>query len=282
MSTPQELKQRQRGDWNTAAAGWQKWDAWLERASQPVTAWLCEAAGASAGMHVLDLASGTGQPALTLAGRVQPAGSVTGVDLSSEMLAVANQRSHARGISNLTLREADIENLDFADASFDAATCRWGLMFCPDPSAAIAEVNRILRPGARFATVTWDAPAKNPFFTLLTQILPRFTTMPQPDPGAPGPFRLADIDELRRYFQEAGFRDIQAESSPMQMPFSSAEEYWQCATDLGAPFRALLASLDEANTAELKSAVLEAAAGFQTQSGTVSFPGAYIRVSAAK
>ena len=67
----------------------------------------------------------------------------------------------------------------------DAATFRFGLMFCPDPIRAASEIRRVLRTGGRLAVVVWDVPTKNPFFTALLGVLSEFVPMPPPDPTAP-------------------------------------------------------------------------------------------------
>ena len=59
----------------------------------------------------------------------------------------------------------DAENIDFAPETFDAVTCRFGLMFCPDPPRAAAAVLRVLKPGGRVALTVWDVAPKNTFFT---------------------------------------------------------------------------------------------------------------------
>ncbi len=167
------------------------------------------------------------------------------------------RRSTARAgsaLGNLAVREMDAQSLAFADASFDGATCRFGLMFCPDPVLAASEIRRVLRPGAHFAAAVWDSPAKNPFFMALQAVLGRFVTLPAPDPTAPGLFRLAPPGELERTLVAGGFSDVRVESFPMLWSYSSAEAYWQIQTDIAAPLHALIATMEPAAVAELKAA----------------------------
>src|SRR5471032_196937 len=137
----------------------------------------------------------------------------------------------------------DAQALTFPDASFDAATCRFGLMFCPDPIKAASEIRRVLKPGARFATAVWDVPAKNPFFTSISGVLAEFVPAPPPDPTAPGVFRLAPPGELERVLKAGGFSSVTVEPRPITLTYGSLEEYWQIHTDLAAPLRAALATL---------------------------------------
>ncbi len=160
--------------------------------------WICDAAGMRPGHVVLDVACGAGQPSTTAAQRVRPDGRVIATDLSPQMADVTRRKAQRLGLDNLDVREMDAQALAFNDASFDTATCRFGLMFCPDPVRAASEVRRVLRPGARFALAVWDVPEKNPFLTSLAAVVSQFVPMPPPDPTAPGVFRLAPPGELER------------------------------------------------------------------------------------
>ena len=258
MPTADELTNQQRAQWSAAAAGWERRGDWFDRNSGNLAGWLCDAAGLKPGDTALDLACGAGQPSATAAERVRPGGRVVATDLSPDMVAVTARKAQQLGLDNLEAREMDMQALAFPDASFDGATCRFGLMFCPDPVKAAAEIHRVLKPGARFATAAWDVPAKNPFFTAITGALGEFVTLPPPDPTAPGVFRLAPPGELERVLKAGGFSNIAIESRPMTMTYSSLEEYWEIQTDLAAPLRGALASLSAAKIDQLKAKMFEA------------------------
>ena len=148
MPTNQELKEQQRRQWSGNAAGWDSMHERLEREMAAVTAWLCREAMLAPGMRVLDLACGSGHPALNVARLVQPGGSVVATDLVEEMVEVTRRRAREAGLDNVETRVMDLENIEFADGSFDAATCRFGVMFCPEPLRALSEVKRVLKDGA--------------------------------------------------------------------------------------------------------------------------------------
>jgi len=167
-------------------------------------------------------------------------------------------RIGALGLDNLVTREMDMQALAFPDASFDAATCRFGLMFCPDPVKAAAEIHRVLKPGARFATAVWDVPETNPFFTVITGALGEFVPLPPLDATAPGVFRLAPPGELERVLTAGGFSSVTVEARPMTLVYSSLDEYWEIQTDLAAPLRSALASLSPDNIDRLKVKLFEA------------------------
>src|SRR6185369_107910 len=127
--------------------------------------WCADAIGAAPGMRVLDVATGSGQPALAIASRIQPGGTTLGIDFSPEMIAVAERRARDLGAANVSFRTMDAEQLELPDASFDAVTCACGILFFPDADRALAEMRRVLKPGGRVAIGVWDEPLKNPFVT---------------------------------------------------------------------------------------------------------------------
>ena len=90
--------------------------------NRDITAALLEAAQLAPGMRVLDLACGSGDPAITLAERVEPAGEVVATDLVPGMVALTTEHARRQGVANLVARQADAEALPFPDASFDVVT----------------------------------------------------------------------------------------------------------------------------------------------------------------
>ena len=258
MPTANELTAQQKAQWSAAAAGWERWGDWFDRHSGNLAGWLCDAAAIKPGQTVLDLACGSGNPAATAAERVRPGGRVVATDLSPDMVAVTTRKAKTLGLDNLEAREMDMQALAFPDASFDAATCRFGLMFCPDPVKAVSEIRRVLKPGARFATAVWDVPAKNPFFTSITAVLGEFVALPPPDPTAPGVFRLAPPGELERVLKAGGFSTVAVEARPITLTYGSLEEYWQIQTELAAPLRGAIASLGPDKIQQLKAKMFEA------------------------
>ena len=109
-------------------------------------------------MHVLDLGSGSGQPAFTAAQFVSPKGSVTATDLSPAMVDALLRRASSTGVTNLRVQVMDMEKLDFPGESFDAVTCRWGFMWPPDKEET-SRLKRGLSTGARAAPSSAYRPA---------------------------------------------------------------------------------------------------------------------------
>ena len=258
MPTADEITSQQKTQWSAAAAAWERRGEWFDRNTGNLAGWLCDAAGMKPGDLVLDLACGSGQPSATAAARVRPGGRVIATDLSPDMVAVTRRTAQTLGLDNLVAQEMDMQALSFPDAQFDAATCRFGLMFCPDPIKAVSEIHRVLKPGARFATAVWDVPAKNPFFTGITGALGEFVPLPPPDPAAPGPFRLAPPGELERVLTTGGFSGVTVEARPMTLTYGSLDDYWEVSSDLATPLRSALPSLSPDTIQQLKARLFEA------------------------
>ncbi len=117
----------------------------------PAAAQLVEFAQVKANQPVLDIACGTGVVAVTAA---QRGASVTGLDLSPVLLEDARKNAEVIGL-NIEFTEGDVEQLPYADNSFDLVLSQFGHMFAPRPEVAVAEMLRVLKPGGRIAFATW-------------------------------------------------------------------------------------------------------------------------------
>ena len=167
---------------------------------------------------VLDIGCGTGTSTLDAA-RIASAGSALGVDLSARMLARARQRAKAEGLTNVRFEQADAQVHPFEADAFDVAISSFGAMFFADPVAAFANIARGLRPGGRLAALTWRELARNEWLTALRGALAMGRQLPEPPPGAPGPFGLADPDRVRAVLGAAGFDQVgfQAIDEPIEL-----------------------------------------------------------------
>lgn len=240
-------KDHVRREWTEAAAGWRKWHAQLEVLGGAATEAIVEAAQVSPGLRVLDLASGTGEPALSLAQAVGPTGSVTATDLVPEMLAAAAEHAQQRGITNITFQQADAEALPFPDQTFDVATCRMGVMLFANVPAALGEVRRVLKPGGRIAFVVQGPEEQNPWQGCVMQAIAKYAPIPAPEPGAPHVYRFARPGTLSQALRDAGFQDVHEESRPVPWPWpGSPENYWTYRRETTTRVRNYLASVPEA------------------------------------
>jgi SAM-dependent methyltransferase len=248
-------------------SGWAKWHDWQARMAQPVTDWYLRAVRAAPGQAILDVACGTGLPALALAERVGASGRVVAVDVSPKMLAATERNARALGLANLEPREASAAAIGGPDAMFDAVTCKDGLMFCPDVVAALRELRRVLKPGGRYAFSVWAEPEANPLFATLFGVLAEFVPSPAAAPDAPGPFRLAAPDEFERVLRAAGFVDVAIDRVAMTWAFTSAAEHWEALCDLAGPLERAVTTLPQPDLARLKQKLAEAISPFATADG---------------
>lgn len=109
----------------------------MEEIAPHVSQTLISLADIQSGHTVLDLATGVGEPALAIAKCVGERGQVIATDQAAQMIAIAKSRAAGQGCSHVSFRETDSEKLDFPERHFDAAACRWGLMFLPSVSICV-------------------------------------------------------------------------------------------------------------------------------------------------
>ena len=268
-----EIKDRERQTWGSVAEGWRKNDEQLRQNAEAVTQRMLDLARISKGHWVLDVASGTGEPAIPAAHRVGPSGKVVGTDLVDEMLAIARDKARQQQIDNIEFLCVDGETLPFDPESFHAATIRWGLMFMPDPVACLRQAHGSMKKGGRMVVSCWAEPERNPFFTHLTSVLSQFMDLPQPPPNAPGVFAFADPDRLVSVLQESGFQDIEVEDLTINMvEVDSGEEYWDMMGEMAGPVVQLMKQMDETTRAAFIQAVIDSANQLM-QDGKLRLPG---------
>jgi ubiquinone/menaquinone biosynthesis C-methylase UbiE len=273
MSTfdPKQFKEGQRQGWNNVADGWLKWWNIVDTAGKSLTKRLIELAGIKQGSKILDIATGIGEPSITAAQLVGENGHVLAIDISPQMLAVAKERSVSMGLQDvMDFREGDAESTDLPSSTFDAALCRFGLMFLPNVKTGLSNIHKSLVNDGRFAAAVWPTPDKVPFISLPFNILLKETNSPPPPPNAPGPFSLSDENLLREYFISSGFKDVTIERQDMIFNFKSAEEFTNFVCETASPVQVLLSKQSEERRKKLLQVITEAAANNYTDKNSDS------------
>ena len=264
MSAPdpskiQKFREHLHEEWtgHETVAAWRKWHDRIAIFTRGATEAILETAHLRPGSRVLDLASGVGDPALSIAAKVTPSGRVTATDLGSGMISLAEELARKKGLTNIEFREASAESLPFAEESYDALTCRFGIMFFPDLPRALRECLRVLKPGGRAVFVAWGKK-EQPFFTTTAGIILKHVPVPPPPPDPDGPsiFMFGERDRLRRSLEAAGFRNVHEEARIVNGHWAGPpEEYWEQFSEVAAPFRPLIAQLSPERMAQAKSEI---------------------------
>lgn len=279
--SPEQVIDSQRQDWNRVAGGWEKWDRFFDEQMAFLNHRLVGDARLRPGLHVLDLGSGTGYPAILAAQTVGVDGSVVGIDLAEQMLTVAERKATRLGLRNVTFKVGDVTTLPFESASFDAVTSRFCLMFLPEIPRAAVEIARVLRPGAWVATAVWSAPENNPSIGLSIAAVKQVIDLPPPDPMAPGIFRLAQPGDFAGMLERAGLTDITDQEFFGEWSYGSADEYYTSLMEIAAPVKNLMTTLPETQRLEVKRLIIEAASQFQ-RGAHITFPIAVRMVAGRK
>ncbi len=238
-----DIKAAVRADWAGRAAAWNRWADQLAKMADRFNGPLIEAAGIGPGQRVLDLASGAGEPALTVARRVLPEGRVTATDLVPEMLAGARRRAAEAGIENIDFEIADMEALPFADAAFDRVTCRFGLMFVPDAGHALGEALRVLVPGGRAAYLVWGPRENTTLFAVMWDAAAEVVGSMEGFFALP-PFRFADAGSVAELMERAGFEAVAEQELRVSGEMPAGTPFWRPQFEMS--FAAKFAGQDEA------------------------------------
>jgi SAM-dependent methyltransferase len=264
---PQAFKLSTRDQWEQAAQGWNDQTpnirAWLRSATDA----MLDMAGVNAGSRVL-IAAGAGDQTLDIAGRVGPQGFVLATDLSPTILQLAKINAWRAGYRNVETRVADGECLQLEEASFDAAVCRLGLMFFPEPLMGLRELHRALKPGGGVCTMVFSRPEANPCITTVLSTAFQHAGVSPRDPYQPGGlFSLGKPGRIDDLFTTAGFRDVA--TTRMEAPFRlpSAHEYLDFIRTSATPIHQIVGKLGAAERAAAWAAMEARLKAFQTASG---------------
>lgn len=271
MPSSDEIRDGQRATWAGLSAGWDKWDAVIMEQLAPVGAAMIERLGIAGDQQHLDIASGTGEPGLSIAERA-PNGRVVLTDLVPEMLEIATRRAGAHGITNIETRVCSAEDLPFPDGTFDSISVRFGYMFFPDLAKATAEFVRVLKPGGRLCASVWVKPEQNPWTSIALQAIGTESVVAPPDPDGPNMYRCAAPGYVSALYERAGLRDIAEWDVGVALVTRSPEEYWQVMSEHVSSVVTALRQVDEPARERIRAAAIAKVSGFRTD-GTVRVPG---------
>jgi len=218
--TDEYYKEYTRTTWNESAQNYSKILRWLE----PYGFDLLARVDPKIRERALDIATGPGEPALTLARMVGPEGDVVGIDLSEKMIERAANSARERRIRNASFRVMDAESMDFPDDTFDLATSRFGFQIFTNPEAAAAEAHRVLKPQGRIGATVWSTAEKA---TALHVIVGPMLEFAEPDEtgSLPTPYELGGPGEMVKLLEDAGFREAKEDRKTHSFIWKDEADY---------------------------------------------------------
>jgi SAM-dependent methyltransferase len=260
------LKAKQQGAWSSGDY------AVVGTTLQIVGEQLCEALDLRSGQKVLDVAAGNGNVSLAAARRWCD---VMATDYVGALLERARQRAAADGL-NMSFKEADAENLPFADGSFDVVVSTFGVMFTPDHHKAASELLRVCRAGGKIGLANWTPEGFiGQLFKTIGKHLP-------PPVGAKSPALWGAKPHLVELFDEVPVT-IDAHARNFVFRYRSPEHWLDIFRTFYGPVLKAFAALDAAGQMGLQQDLLALIARFnRATDGTMVVPSEYLEVVVTK
>src|SRR5437667_680591 len=218
--TDEFYKEYTRTTWSESAETYPKILRWLEPYGFDLLARLDPKIREKA----LDIATGPGEPALTIARMVGPEGEVAGIDLSEKMIERAMRAAKERRIPNATFRVMDAEAMTFPADTFDLAASRFGFQIFTKPESVAKEAHRVLKPRGRIGATVWSTAEKAPALHAIVGPMLEFA---EPDETGylPTPYELGGPGEMMKLLEAAGFHEAKEDRKTHTMAFKDADDY---------------------------------------------------------
>ncbi len=269
----EKLQRRiQRYGWDKAVGFYEP--SWAEQLA-PAQERLLALADIKPGERVLDVACGTGLVTFPVVDAVGETGSVVATDISEGMVTEARRMAADRGFRNIEFERMDAENLTLPDGEFDAVVCGLGLMYVPDPQAALRQFHRVLRPGGRSVSAVWGRRNQCGWAGIFPTVDARVESE-----VCPLFFQLGTGDRLLWEMEAAGFGDIRVERINTVLKYSTDEAALEAAF-AGGPVALAYARFDDRTRDEAHAEYLESIAPYRNGNG-YSIPGEFVIAAGRK
>lgn len=262
-------------DWGELA---EKFDLWLPQI-EPVGNAMLNALAAKAGDSILDVASGTGEPAITLARRLKGDAEIIGVDAADGMVNAAMSKVEREGLSGIHFESMPAENLRFDDKSFHKVMCRFGVMLFNDPAKGLREMQRVLKVGGRMVIAVWSTPENMPTLRWSHEIF-KDRLPPDNQPPLEAATSLSDPVKLEEMLKDAGFHGISVMPKRFDYQFETFDDYWDL-LEASQILKRQLDALPNVQASQLKNEVWQFAEEFMSAEGLV-IPHEYLIASGVK
>ena len=258
--------------------GWQRvateyrdyWGSLTQQTVEP----LLEAVGAAPGVRLLDVATGPGYVAATAAERGAQA---LGIDFAAAMVAEARKR-----YPNIPFQEGDAEALDLSDSGFDAVTINFGLLHLARPEHALAEAQRVLRPGGRVGFTVWATPYEAVGFRIVLNAIQTHGNLDVPLPPAKPFFYYSDPATSEQALREAGFVQPRVTPIPQTWRLPSPDALFDAMYGATVRTAGLLHAQSESALTAIRNAIREATAPYVAGEGGIALPMPAVLASATK
>ncbi len=263
----------QRYGWDAACSHYEAgWSVQLRPAHET----LLQLADVREGQRVIETACGTGLVTRRLAAAVGPAGYVLATDLSQKMVDDVANRHSVGPRSNVEARRMGAEALAVEDGSFDLAISALGLMYVPDPSAAVSEMVRVVRPGGTATATVWGERKKCGWAEVFpivdarvaSEVCPLFF-------GTGGPGVLAAI------FRAAGLEYIEERRQSEILGFDTDEEVVTSVL-LGGPVALAIKRFSQEVWQDVRGEFLASVSGYSLPTGGYQIPGEFVTVRGSR
>jgi ubiquinone/menaquinone biosynthesis C-methylase UbiE len=260
----------QRYGWDAASGHYE--EGWREPLAA-AQATLLAAAALRPGERVLEAACGSGLVTRAIAAAVGRSGDVLATDLSQNMVDLTARSCADEGLSWVRTARMGAEELDVDEGRFDAALCALGLMYVPDPVAALSTMRRAIRVGGRVVATVWGERRHcgwAEIFPIIdarvrSEVCPMFFAL-----GAPG--------GLRRDFEMAGLGELVEHRQQETLTFAT-ERSLLTAMLIGGPVAMAVKRFDEATLSEVEREFLASVASHRTADGGYRIPGEFVTVA---
>ena len=201
----------------------------------------------TSGANVLDVACGTGWATLAAVKVVGTSGTVTGIDLASNLLGMAQKKAASAGILNTKFLEGNAETLEFEESSFDNVICASSIFFFSDAGKALSEWYRVLKPGGNIAFNTFGQDSYHPVSEIFHDRLVQYEEKPSPRRQ----LRLADPNRCKDLLDKAGLINTRVNTEDFGFYFNDKDECWHHISN-EMPSRQRIASLSPTKLEEFK------------------------------
>ncbi|HEY3927693.1 MAG TPA: class I SAM-dependent methyltransferase [Candidatus Koribacter sp.] len=255
------MSETAKGDWNdfarmNASQRWRKPSAMM---GHSMTEAIVAAAEVVPNLRVLDVACGTGEPAISIATAMKGTGMVMATDVSDSPLKIGEGRAKERKLTNIQFQKADVHALPFPDETFERVTSRLGVMFFSDLPKALREIHRVLTPGGHVTLLAWG-PMEQPYFDLTAGTVRRLLPQLEVSSFARSMFEFGDHPgKLASGLQDAGFLQIDERQCTVAWNWpGTPEDMWAYFQDVTIPFKPMLSAIPNAQREQVNAAVLEA------------------------